>query len=162
MKALSLWQPWATLIAIGAKQYETRSWSTNYRGPLVIHAAKRDAELKFLKDAIDRWPHNTQSYGRSMKLAIEAIYADAGRPIGSFIPTLPLGMALCTADLVDVVRVETIRATLGERELVFGNYDDGRFAWKLANVRRFRQPLTMRGAQGLFECNITKPELYLE
>src|SRR5262245_40552891 len=40
MKALTLTQPWATLVAIGAKRIETRSWNTNYRGPLAIHAAK--------------------------------------------------------------------------------------------------------------------------
>jgi hypothetical protein len=40
MKALTLTQPWATLVAIGAKRIETRSWSTSYRGPLAIHAAK--------------------------------------------------------------------------------------------------------------------------
>lgn len=38
MKAITLMQPWATLVAIGAKRLETRSWSTNYRGPLAIHA----------------------------------------------------------------------------------------------------------------------------
>src|SRR6185437_11126448 len=41
MLALSLWQPWATLVAIGAKRIETRHWHTHYRGPLAIHAAKR-------------------------------------------------------------------------------------------------------------------------
>ena len=40
MKVLTLTQPWATLVAIGAKRIETRSWSTKYRGPLAIHAAK--------------------------------------------------------------------------------------------------------------------------
>jgi activating signal cointegrator 1 len=40
MKAITLTQPWATLVAIGAKRIETRSWPTNYRGPLAIHAAK--------------------------------------------------------------------------------------------------------------------------
>jgi hypothetical protein len=40
MKALTLTQPWATLVAIGAKTIETRSWPTSYRGPLAIHAAK--------------------------------------------------------------------------------------------------------------------------
>src|SRR5690348_17556570 len=40
MKALTLTQPWASLVAIGAKRIETRSWSTSYRGPLAIHAAK--------------------------------------------------------------------------------------------------------------------------
>ena len=34
MKAPSLWQPWASAIAVGAKRVETRSWPTNYRGPL--------------------------------------------------------------------------------------------------------------------------------
>src|SRR5690349_22770127 len=41
MKAISLWQPWASLVSIGAKKIETRSWATAYRGPLAIHAAKK-------------------------------------------------------------------------------------------------------------------------
>ncbi len=41
IKALTIWQPYASLIAAGLKQYETRSWSTRYRGLLAIHAAKR-------------------------------------------------------------------------------------------------------------------------
>lgn len=40
MKLLSLWEPWATLMAIGAKRIETRSWSTPYRGWLAIHASE--------------------------------------------------------------------------------------------------------------------------
>jgi len=40
LKALTLWQPWASLLAGGGKMFETRSWKTNYRGPVVIHAAK--------------------------------------------------------------------------------------------------------------------------
>ena len=40
MKVLTLTQPWATLVAIGAKHIETRSWATSYRGPLAIHAGK--------------------------------------------------------------------------------------------------------------------------
>ena len=41
MRAISLWQPWATAIAVGVKQIETRHWKTDYRGPIAIHAAKR-------------------------------------------------------------------------------------------------------------------------
>lgn len=41
MKALSLWQPWASLMALGVKQNETRSWPTSHRGDLLICAAKR-------------------------------------------------------------------------------------------------------------------------
>ena len=42
MKAISLWQPWASAIAIGEKTIETRSWWTPHRGALAIHAAKTD------------------------------------------------------------------------------------------------------------------------
>lgn len=41
MKALTIRQPWASLIAHGVKTIETRSWSTEYRGPLAIHAGHR-------------------------------------------------------------------------------------------------------------------------
>jgi hypothetical protein len=41
MKALSVMQPWATLIALGAKHIETRSWATSHRGQLAIHASSR-------------------------------------------------------------------------------------------------------------------------
>lgn len=45
MKALTLWQPWASLMALGVKWIETRSWSTSYRGWLAIHAAARRPEI---------------------------------------------------------------------------------------------------------------------
>ena len=41
MKALTIWQPWASLLVSGQKKYETRSWATAYRGPIAIHAAMR-------------------------------------------------------------------------------------------------------------------------
>ena len=40
IKAITLLQPYAALVAIGAKTIETRSWYTPYRGPLAIHAGK--------------------------------------------------------------------------------------------------------------------------
>ena len=38
LKVLTLRQPWATLVAEGIKKYEFRSWKTNYRGKILIHA----------------------------------------------------------------------------------------------------------------------------
>lgn len=38
MKALTIKQPWASLIIEGYKEYEFRSWKTNYRGRIYIHA----------------------------------------------------------------------------------------------------------------------------
>jgi hypothetical protein len=41
IKALSLTQPWAWLVANGHKDIENRTWRTNYRGWVYIHASKR-------------------------------------------------------------------------------------------------------------------------
>lgn len=41
MRALTIWQPYASLFPAGAKKFETRSWRTDYRGPIAIHAALR-------------------------------------------------------------------------------------------------------------------------
>lgn len=40
MKAITIRQPWATLIAEGYKEYEFRTWKTKYRGDILIHAGK--------------------------------------------------------------------------------------------------------------------------
>ncbi len=40
MKAITIKQPWATLIAEGYKEYEFRNWKTKYRGEILIHAGK--------------------------------------------------------------------------------------------------------------------------
>ncbi|TWH47470.1 ASCH domain-containing protein [Sporomusa sp. KB1] len=40
MKAITILQPWASLLACGAKQIETRSWPAKYRGPIAIHTGK--------------------------------------------------------------------------------------------------------------------------
>ncbi|MDD2377764.1 MAG: ASCH domain-containing protein [Bacilli bacterium] len=40
MKVITIRQPWASLIVYGYKKFEYRSWKTNYRGELLIHAGK--------------------------------------------------------------------------------------------------------------------------
>lgn len=45
MKGITVLQPWASYLAEGVKKYETRSWSTNYRGPIAIHAGKSDVHI---------------------------------------------------------------------------------------------------------------------
>lgn len=56
MKALTLHEPWATLVALGVKTIETRSWSTAYRGPLAIHAALRPVTAKQTLGDWEAWP----------------------------------------------------------------------------------------------------------
>lgn len=49
MKLITLWDPWATLMALSAKKIETRHWKTDFRGPVAIHAAKGGLSLAELK-----------------------------------------------------------------------------------------------------------------
>lgn len=131
MKAISLWQPWASLMASGLKRIETRSWSTKYRGPLAIHAA-----LKFSLDQHAAW--------RGFKLAgIIDLLA-----IESFID-LPIGGIIATVNLLDCIQI-TDRNCPSEPELSFGDYTPGRFMWVTENVKPFKKIIPFRGWQGLF------------
>lgn len=128
IKALTLWQPWATLIALGAKQVETRSWSTSYRGPLVIHAAKRPVKHE----------------------EITAPIAQALNEHGLEPDALPLGAVLCLCKLTDVERVETLKPRLWSGEVAFGNYAPGRYGWLLELVKCAPSPIPVAGKQGLW------------
>jgi hypothetical protein len=49
MKALSIKQPWASLIIEGTKKIENRTWKTNYRGRILVHASKnwdKEADIR--------------------------------------------------------------------------------------------------------------------
>ena len=139
MKALSLWQPHAQAIALRIKPYETRGWSTSYRGPLAIHAAKK--EFKYKDYPLDYY----QEVCRQLKQAGCPHYA------------LDYGKILCVVDLVDCVPVGTLRGRIGGAEF-WGDFrdvgDDGklRFAFKLASVRvidAHKRPAVV-GRQGFF------------
>lgn len=137
MKALSLWQPWASLCLIcidgvAAKGFETRSWATKYRGRLAIHAAKRPM---------------TQGVYSFDGLELFQIFCDTLRDIETF----PLGAVLGTVDLVDCHLITPkFVAGLSARERAFGDYTLGRYAWELANPVMFDKPIPAKGAQGLW------------
>jgi len=133
VKCLSLWQPWATLIAIGAKKYETRHWSTNYRGPLLIHAAKTEEEAGVCFTPFFREALKAADYHRFSEL--------------------PRGEVVALVELADIIKVEMVRDHLSDAERAFGNYADGRYAWQLAHVSRVENAL-VRGAQGLFDAEL--------
>lgn len=130
MMCLSLWQPWASAIALGRKRIETRHWSTRYRGPLLIHAAKRwtAEEREFVADMID----------------------DGFLPPDFVLPP-PLGALVAVSRLVDVRPTEQAVRTLAADERVWGNYAEGRFAWILDDVVALPEPIALKGAQGLFD-----------
>jgi hypothetical protein len=153
LKAVSLWQPWASLIAVGAKTLETRSWPTSHRGKIVIHAAKIwNGECAA---ALER---------PEFQRALAPVYAPAqvlfSDVLGVLNDHLPFGCALAVADLLDCFRIGDApvkwRDRLTTKEQAFGNYLPERWAWVFGEVRLLKVPTPMQGRQGVFECDLTK------
>lgn len=131
IKAITLHQPYATAIVLGHKRHETRSWRTDYRGPLAIHAAK-----------------TFPAYARN--------FARTELTLGRMTTPLPLGQVLCIVELVDVVRADEIAFDVGAIERLYGDYSPGRWAWVFAKaIRVLDPPVPARGAQGLWTWDET-------
>lgn len=138
MKAITIKQPWATLIALGEKKFETRSWQTKHRGPLAIHAGKeidKDACREFI-DVLN-------------KRGIESINQ------------LPTGAVIATVDLIECHKVlanyesqniaHTTEKVITSKEYPYGDYTEGRFAWELANLNVLPEPVLAKGQLSLWE-----------
>jgi len=138
MKAITLWQPWASLVALGYKTYETRSWLTRYRGWLAIHAAGRPCD-----------PHVFYQYPFQRVFLLPEV--------GIAHPSdLPLGAILAIVDLTGVTPGEELAPpgrtpTVGWLQLAFGDFTPGRFAWLLKDRRPLDVPIPARGKQGLWD-----------
>jgi hypothetical protein len=142
MKAISLTQPWASLVAIGAKRIETRSWSTAHRGILAIHASKD-------------FPRTCRAmcFGEPFYSVLHQaglIRANDELGFGERRFLMPIGGIVAVADLVNVVPVECLAGPASEQELAFGDYSPRRFCWLLAGVRRLPELVPCKGALGLW------------
>ena len=151
LRCATLTQPWASLVAINAKHYETRGWSTKYRGPLGIHAAKG-------------WTRDDKELCREQPFA--EVLCDAGLTTLGHIDRLR-GHVLCVVDLVDVlwtgfggvgrhdlrrrvIDLNPLTVEPAEHEWDFGNYGRDRYVWILRNLRPLATPVPAKGALGLW------------
>ncbi len=123
--ALSLTQPWASLVAIGYKKIETRSWSTSYRGPLWIHAAK-----------------GFDTYAKG--------FAQTERALGRIPGRLPFGAIIAKVELIDVRLAKDVEQEISALERLYGDYSWGRYAWIFENVEALAEPIPCKGRLGLF------------
>jgi len=161
MKAITIHQPYASLIAWGEKRYETRSWSTPYRGPIAIHSGKAGEVLEDFIDCIvsAKQLHkvrldflNHLADGNEFEyftwLAIEARYK-------KFTPDMFVrGGILAIGELTAVHPTDSnFNKLLTDKELALGWYEKGRFAWQIDNVRLLDKPIHARGQQGLWDWN---------
>jgi len=129
MRAISLWQPWAVLCLLGAKQFETRHWRTGYRGPLLIHAAKKcDREIL---GAVNLFAQVMISFG---------IHGPADLSFGAIIGRVQLVACLRMRDM----------PLPSEKERALGDWAPDRYAWEFAKPELFRAPIGYRGSQGFF------------
>jgi hypothetical protein len=131
LTAITLHQPWASLVAKGCKQYETRDWPTNHRGPIVIHAGRKPKGKQELRE------HD--------------------KVVASFKDLLnedcPYSSVIAIAQLTDVILItDEIIGQQTETELRCGNWAVGRYAFKLENVRAI-EPIVATGKQGLWKWN---------
>lgn len=132
--ALSLTEPWAVLMPLGAKKVETRSWRTSYRGWVAIHASK-----VFPKDARDLAVEEDYFFSA---LFLHGGYESVG--------DLPLGAIVAVGRLVGCRPTEELRIHLSEQERAFGDYSPGRWAWIFEDVHRLPEPIPANGSRRLW------------
>lgn len=137
MKIITLMEPWATLMVLGYKRVETRSWNSHYRGEVAIHAGK---STKFAKEL---------DY-------VQNLFAKAGIPMPEGFPTAPpeypLGRIIAVGNLVDVKRmVPDVISVQTRMERAFGEWNQKRFAFFFEKVRRTTEQIPWEGALGLRE-----------
>lgn len=122
MKALTIKQPWASLIIEGYKKFEFRSWKTNYRGKILIHAG-----LSLEKDMKERF----NAYNLDYKL---------GYIIGE--------AEIVDCILVDENFNEELRVI---NPLVYARSNHvEKYAWKLENIKKYDKPIPCKGKLGLW------------
>ena len=130
MRALTVIEPFATLIATGVKRVENRTWPTAYRGPLAIHAGK------------------ARRYGGER-------VEDLAAGFGIDPALLTFGAVVAVAELIDCVRLDgpTVPRSVAIRHpwLQEHSHAEGPECWVLANVRRLSVPIVVNGARGLWD-----------
>lgn len=133
MKALTISQPFASLIASGEKWVENRSWFCRHRGPLAIHAGKGTQYLT--RTQLRRFPTG-------------AVVAVADVVACLLLETAREG----TARAVQPREVQLLEAAgLTLEELLAHEHAEGPYCIVLANVRRLAEPVPCRGKQGLWD-----------
>jgi activating signal cointegrator 1 len=133
MKVISILQPWASLIVLGHKRIETRSWNTKYRGPILIHASAGKKELY-----------------RELLLDFHQEFDLRGLPNYR---DLPFGAIIGSTNLVDTKHVEEFSGLLEltHQERIFGDYSPGRYGWMLEGLEKLPYPIPAKGKLGIWE-----------
>lgn len=156
LKALTVWQPWASLIILGAKPYEFRGWRapTSMIGQrIVIHAAKRPMkrnEVCVLVQDLEAGGYHAMTTCLHVQKALEILL-----PLvrGTFNPlALPTAAGLGTAVLGEPKNGWEVAAEFGLERPV--NDSDrnahANWGWPMGDIERWEEPVPMKGLQGFW------------
>lgn len=153
MKALVLYQPWASLMAIGVKTNETRGRPWAYVGDVAICAAKQ----KLGQDVPD-------SYMPALRRLWE--YRDRlgyyASNIRDLYYSLPFGQIVCVVEKTDCLSTNDHHGSLTATELDCGDYSPNRFYYPTRNLRRLTVPINVTGFQGPFTLQAELEQKILE
>ena len=140
IKAITIKQPWATLIALGEKKFETRSWATKHRGPIAIHAGKSIDKEAFKERAI------------ATILAKHGIHLIKDLPTGAVLAIVELSEChKVTFDNDFIDEAETDKGiSIAGNEYRFGFYEEGRYAWELTNLQVLPELVPAKGQLSLW------------
>lgn len=141
MKVITIRQPWASLIMVGAKGIETRSWATSYRGPILIHASASIGKMEQELCATEPFKH----YLRELK----------SLPTGCILGKATLRAVYPTSHLLGCFQSHP--GVYNPNEKHFGDYTAGRYGWLLSDVVAFQQPIPAKGQLGLWTYNGVLP-----
>jgi hypothetical protein len=131
MYVLSLLQPWASLVVLGVKTIETRSWATRHRGKILIHASQGKAGSIFAEE-----------------LPFKKYIPDFNKlQFGAIIGMVTIDKILRTEDFL---LSDSQMDSLTFEEKAFGDYSSGRYGWLLSDPVEFKEPIPARGMPGLW------------
>ncbi|OCB77981.1 ASCH domain-containing protein [Flavobacterium crassostreae] len=141
MKALSIKQPWASLIAHGIKNIENRTWKTNFRGRIYLHASAKDAGA--LYELLNQ-----------KQIEVMSFHWTAAPPF----PDRPVSAIIGEVDIIDCVinhpsiwaEITEIKGKTIEGELMYAHKPI--YNWVLANPVLYDKPiLNIKGKLSFWE-----------
>lgn len=148
MRALTIWQPWASLIIIGAKPFEWRRW----RAPawavdqeIVIHAGSRRVVMDEIEELIFNLENEPDTSGLDVAPALALLHDTFKRKI-----TLPTAAGLGTALLGPARLATEIAASNALGFIDSDRVDEAVWGWPVSNVQRWAEPIPMKGHQGFW------------
>lgn len=158
MKCLPMWEPWATLMALGVKTIETRGWATSHRGPMAIQATKSGLSKADFLETVEHTPgiyaalSTVPGFCEWFNRKGRGIKLDEVLPLGKIIAVVSLRECVPTTahNQLKYASADAVRV----KESYFGDYTCGRFGWMTDNLFRLPRPIPFVAHQGFNDLEV--------